>query len=67
MLSNGMYNTKSTLCSCQNDGLYVDMMFSCLNVFYAVLVLLELSCIQCVSGTRCFSMVWYALHNIRYR
>lgn len=54
MLLNGMYYT-STLCRCQKDGMYVDMTFSCLNVFqYAVLFLLELSCIQCVSGPRCF-------------
>lgn len=53
MLQNGMFYTRSMLCMCQKDGMYVKMMISCLNVFqYAVLLLLELSCIQCVSGPR---------------
>ncbi len=63
MLLNGMYYTTSTLCRCQKDGMYVDMMFSCLNVFLMQFCFcwnyLVFSVFQVLDVSK-----WYALHNI---
>ncbi len=65
MLLNGMYYTTSTLCRCQKDGMYVDMMFSCLNVF-----LMQFCSVGIILYSVCFKVLdvskWYALHNINY-